>query len=769
MHFIELFYIFVVFANCASIYLLIKKGMQTSYEKLYVVQAVLMAVWPILLHFYNTGFFLSSTQWLRLVFLLSLYYQLSVMFFVYLFPKVHESRLFVASSIILSLLTLVASGITVFTSAVVQEAYFDVNDGMVLAHMGNFYEQYGYLIQIIVVATFYVGIRKINVLSSLEQLQLKLYLLAILLSGLVIMTFVTILPAITHKTTFFMYSPLGTIPYFLLVFYTISKYRLFDIGYFFGKILEYFILSIIVFLLFFGTFHAQEHIFQDSVNSIDMYLSVLFLSPIFVLLFRKLFEWVDVLVNQKILHVHFDKDAFLSSFIKAVSTELDTGTIIAALFDAIKKPLHIKKIMVISNKNSHNIVEQSGDFPIIIPEEMKAAIYFLRDREHKAVIVAEELKLELAKSTIEESHQVTQIKEAMKKYMKEQGIECIVPFSKNVAIDGILFIGPKDNQAAFTEDELAYFTIITANASVALSRAILHKEVEDFNKTLQQKIDEQTIELQEKVDALKKAQQRERDMLDILGHELRTPLSIIQNAFGLIEMKARKELLSLEDLKKYIAKGQESVRREIDIVENMLSATKISSGQVAFNNVAIDMVDVVEDSIDGHMHKAEEKELYITFNRPKKDENMEKGFGDRTATQRVMDNLLSNAIKYTHKGGISIDISHDDAYVTIHIADTGKGIPPEEIEKLGKKFYRVGQYLDEKEGSTIKMVRPGGTGIGLYVVYGLVKKMNGKISVDSIVGKGSTFHFSLPRYKGQKVMRDKKEEADVFKRLGLKQ
>ena len=104
--------------------------------------------------------------------------------------------------------------------------------------------------------------------------------------------------------------------------------------------------------------------------------------------------------------------------------------------------------------------------------------------------------------------------------------------------------------------------------------------------------------------------------------------------------------------------------------------------------------------------------------------------------------------------------------VQVSVVDTGEGISEEDIKNLGKKFYRATNYIESDESDDFDIVRPGGTGLGLYVTFNLIGKMGGDIRVESELGKGSKFIFTLPKYAGQKV--EKVESNDMFERLGLK-
>ena len=157
----------------------------------------------------------------------------------------------------------------------------------------------------------------------------------------------------------------------------------------------------------------------------------------------------------------------------------------------------------------------------------------------------------------------------------------------------------------------------------------------------------------------------------------------------------------------------------------------------------------------------------MKFEKPSDINSFPKIYADRVRVHEIIDNLLSNAVKYTEKGGIEIKLSKEGKYARVDIIDTGIGIHEKDLNNLGKKFYRSKQYITEGKDTT-PLVRPGGTGLGLFVTYGLIQAHDGSINVKSQLGKGTTFTFTLPLANG-----NEKEESraiqpnNVFERLGL--
>ncbi|HLD03837.1 MAG TPA: HAMP domain-containing sensor histidine kinase, partial [Candidatus Dojkabacteria bacterium] len=249
--------------------------------------------------------------------------------------------------------------------------------------------------------------------------------------------------------------------------------------------------------------------------------------------------------------------------------------------------------------------------------------------------------------------------------------------------------------------------------------------------------------LQETLNQLQEVRRRERDMIDVMGHELRTPITIVRNALLVMDSDYNNNKLPPDKLRKYLDMSIESVRREITLIETLLSATKVEGNRIQLTLKKVDLIDVVNDALEAHKKIAGNKNLAIDFVPPEQPVFV---YADRVRTQEIMDNYVSNAIKYTVKGGVTIRISLENDIAKVAVTDTGVGISKEDLVNLGKKFFRAGKTFSRATTST----QPSGTGLGLFVAFELLRLMNGTKEIKSDMGKGSTFSFTLPLYKDQK-------------------
>jgi two-component system, OmpR family, phosphate regulon sensor histidine kinase PhoR len=224
-----------------------------------------------------------------------------------------------------------------------------------------------------------------------------------------------------------------------------------------------------------------------------------------------------------------------------------------------------------------------------------------------------------------------------------------------------------------------------------------------------------------------------REFVANVSHELRTPLTSIK---GFIETLASGAIDNKEEAKRFVGIIAAQVDRLNTIVDDLLSLSRIEQDaeragvELTFGSIQ----PVLASAVDACRHEASKKHITIAFSCDVAvTANMEK-----TLLEQAVVNILDNAIKYSDEGkSISVAGALDAVRneVTISVADQGIGIPGEHLERIFERFYRVDKARSRKLG---------GTGLGLSIVKHIVSAHNGSVSVESVVGKGSTFTIRLP-------------------------
>jgi len=274
------------------------------------------------------------------------------------------------------------------------------------------------------------------------------------------------------------------------------------------------------------------------------------------------------------------------------------------------------------------------------------------------------------------------------------------------------------------------------------SRGDLEKKVEERTRQLEANIAElnrartSTLKMLEELQSakrelemvnreLKEMDETRMKFIGIASHELKTPLTAIKANVDFI--LSEKEGKIPENLKSYLLTIQRNTNRIQMRMDQMLDLSRIKSDRLLFNREPILLYEV----IGGYINEITpvEKQISIQVDIPK-DLFI---YADRSALHDIFINLLSNAFKFTADGGqVWINASQRNQSILLEIRDTGMGIPEDKFHKIFDEFYQV-------EGG-----KHGGTGLGLAIAKRLVEEHGGDIWVESQLGKGSTFYFTLP-------------------------
>lgn len=230
---------------------------------------------------------------------------------------------------------------------------------------------------------------------------------------------------------------------------------------------------------------------------------------------------------------------------------------------------------------------------------------------------------------------------------------------------------------------------------------------------------------------LKKLDQMKSEFVSTVSHDLRSPLTTIK---GFVDLMGVVGPLN-EQQRDFVSRIQKGVTTITELINDLLDIGRIEA-EVNLSMEKCNLDEIIIQSVEGLREQAKGKQQNLVVDLPP---HLPPVWGNPLRLRQVADNLLSNAIKYTPAGGkITVWVDDYDSQVALNVSDTGIGIPPEEQPRIFEKFYRV--QSAETENIT-------GTGLGLAIVKSIVEKHNGRVWVESEVGKGSTFTVLLPIYQ----------------------
>ncbi|WP_372753269.1 ATP-binding protein [Labilibaculum sp.] len=274
----------------------------------------------------------------------------------------------------------------------------------------------------------------------------------------------------------------------------------------------------------------------------------------------------------------------------------------------------------------------------------------------------------------------------------------------------------------------------TLNQEYKLINSQLVKTNEDLEKARQNAVES---------DQLKSA------FLANMSHEIRTPMNSIVGFSDLLGVPN----LSTEKRQRFLKLVQSSSEHLLRIIDDIIDISKIESNQLKIEKkpyLLNDLLYEIRDSQNMLKIARAKKDIILQLNIPANTENLNI-ICDPTRFRQIIYNLVSNAYKYTHEGFVEIGycLSETDSMVHLYVKDTGVGIQKEMFHIIFERFRQIeNKNLQE------------GTGIGLSITKGLVQLMGGKISLESTINKGSTFHFTIPKAKETHVITSKSNELN---------
>lgn len=252
----------------------------------------------------------------------------------------------------------------------------------------------------------------------------------------------------------------------------------------------------------------------------------------------------------------------------------------------------------------------------------------------------------------------------------------------------------------------------------------------------------------------KSEEQQRAEFVSTASHEMRTPVAAIEGYLAL----ALNDKVSQIDVKarEYLEKAHSSTQHLGKLFQDLLTSAKAEDGRLTSHPVVTEMGTFVENLAQDLKFSAEKKGLQMEFltntispetggvvdARGKVIQPLYYVHVDPDRIREVITNVFDNAVKYTDNGKVSLGITGNDKIVQVRIADTGPGIPKEDLEHLFQKFYRV-------DNSATRSI--GGTGLGLFICKKIVELYHGTIWAESEVGKGSTFYINIPRLSTQRA------------------
>ena len=267
------------------------------------------------------------------------------------------------------------------------------------------------------------------------------------------------------------------------------------------------------------------------------------------------------------------------------------------------------------------------------------------------------------------------------------------------------------------------------NEELQAQQEELEAQTEELREQAEE-VQEQNVELERQQRAVEEASRLKSQFLANMSHELRTPLNSVMALSRVLTMQAKSKLSAEEA--GYLDIIERNGRNLLQLINEILDLAKIEAGRMDVHPKPFSLRQLLEDTLESIIPLAKEKNLEIRQDIPQNLPDLE---SDELRVSQILQNLLGNAVKFTDSGYVRVSVRSDSTHVEVQVSDTGIGISEEEIPYIFDEFRQA-------DGSSTR--RHEGTGLGLAIAYKATQMLCGTISVESVLGKGSTFTLSLP-------------------------
>lgn len=263
-----------------------------------------------------------------------------------------------------------------------------------------------------------------------------------------------------------------------------------------------------------------------------------------------------------------------------------------------------------------------------------------------------------------------------------------------------------------------------------IQESLITTDMETLTKEVKKYATEKRLE----IETLKGQEEFRKEFLGNVAHEIKTPLFTIQGYIltlldGALEDKAVR--------KKYLQRASKGVDRLLHILKDLDMITKLETGGTKIELEKFNLIELIQNVFEFMELRASKLQITLEFDRPYKTPIYV--VADRDKIQQVLGNLIENSLKYGKKGGTT-EVSVQDLIenkLLVRVTDNGEGVPSVQIPRLFERFYRV-----DKSGSR----KDGGSGLGLAIVKHIIEVHQEKIFVESDLGVGSEFSFTLEKW-----------------------
>ncbi|HOR52763.1 MAG TPA: histidine kinase N-terminal 7TM domain-containing protein, partial [Candidatus Pacearchaeota archaeon] len=581
---------------------------------------------------------ICALAWAKFHYVASIY----VIYYVLLFilVLVRGKKVKISTRLFLHLPILLLSCAVVFSNKL-------IITGVSIEDSGNvaFLNKLGHVTYGVVFVIYYIVALVLNLVSAVKSYGINkkqriLIFIGLLLTGILSGIFNLLLPIMGNYKLIWV-GPQFTIVFLGLMFIAIVRYQLFNIRLLVGKIVYILGSAILIYASFILFFNIHNLIFS-SVTTWGAIIFGVVTSILFSLIYDKYKDFLQSNISSRIINLGYESSKYIEKFTDSLGNIVTEDSILKKLHSIIKETINPIYFSILIRREKGVINKQYTGNKVFDADRIFKLVDVPLFHGKNSISLGEMIGILQMDDLKYKSHYYDLVN-----ILQTNDLYLLIPVYYDDKLISIFILGKRDlNSSMYIQQEITFLESLALLTGASLTRATLYKQVEDFNKDLKKKVDEQTKELQQKVEELEEARRKERDMLDIMGHELRTPATIVKLNTGLLEKYINS---NPENFKKYLNRIKNSIENEIRLINTLLSSAKLEGKKIEMNKERISIPEQIETVLHGYEYQAEAKGLKMISDI---DEDTKDVYADKVRVVEILDNLISNAIKYTDEGSV---------------------------------------------------------------------------------------------------------------------
>jgi len=582
------------------------------------------------------------------------------------------------------------------------------------------YTMYAAYLAVAFAMTLYPIYKKTFTEKGLYRLQAGIFFDGYLLSCVLGVFFNLLLPGFGNYQLIWI-GPIASSFYVGATAYGIIRHRLFDIRIVVARSVGY-LLAVLAIGTVYGSvaFTLIGKLFGDGTSaSYTERAAFAATAVIMAVTFRPVKLFFDRITNGLFYRDAYQTEAYIGKLNHILVSTLELDILLNSVSQLLQTTLksNYSSFLIVKSGSKHKFTIYGSDRSVAAPDF--TVIENLAAAQHEKVVIVDYLADEHSRSQL-----------AMQK--NDIAVVARISSTTHNEVLGYLVLGSKKSGNPYNGQDRRVIEATVNELLIAIQNAMRFDEIQRFNVTLEQRVEEATRKLRRTNEKLRQLDETKDDFISMASHQLRTPLTSVK---GYVSMVLDGDAGPLDPMqKKLLTQAFISSQRMVYLISDLLNVSRLRTGKFIIEPIPTSLADVVGEEVKQLVETAKGRNLELTYRKPA---HFPVLLFDETKLRQVIMNFIDNAIYYTPSGGhITVNLVERPQAIEFTVVDDGMGVPRSEQHHLFSKFYRA---------NNAKRARPDGTGLGLFMAKKVIMAQGGAVVFRSQEGKGSTFGFTFAK------------------------